>query len=155
MFLVHFLPVLEWYKDRRSNILAFNNPSFNIDDSGGNYSDDHSSIVSNNTTLLSKMSSDQASALKDLETDYQDLLDENCRTFVGYFKEVLQNKDEKNVVAPPSIVLRRSNIERRDEIAVSGDEEKMMNSQEFGPTNRRYNVILLFNHFLYILKTNH
>ncbi|XP_073062544.1 putative E3 ubiquitin-protein ligase LIN-1 isoform X1 [Primulina eburnea] len=138
LFLVHFLPLLEWYNDHRSNILP-SNPSFNIDNSGGNYSDDHLSIVSNNTTLLSKMSGDQASALKDLERDYEDLLDQNCRTFVGYFKEVLQNKDGKNVVAPPSIVLRRSNIECRGETAVCSDEEKKMNSQEFGPTYRRYN----------------
>ncbi|XP_073150479.1 putative E3 ubiquitin-protein ligase LIN isoform X2 [Henckelia pumila] len=139
MFLSHFLPVLDWYNHHRSNILASNpTPSYNLDSN----SDERLSIASNSTTLLSKMSGDQASALKDLERDYEDLLDENCRIFAGYFKEVLlQNKDEKNLVAPPSIFLPiRSNIERGDEIVVSSDEDKkMINSQEFGSTNRRYN----------------
>ncbi|KZV30094.1 hypothetical protein F511_17139 [Dorcoceras hygrometricum] len=135
MFLAHFLPVLEWYNGHRSKILASNH-SFNTD-SGGN-SDDQLSVVSNNTSLLSKMSGYQASALKDLERDYEDLLDENCRIFVGYFKEVLQDKDD---VAPPSIVLGRSSSinERRGEIALYSDEEKKMSSQEFDSTNRRYN----------------
>ncbi|KAL2538902.1 putative E3 ubiquitin-protein ligase [Forsythia ovata] len=94
LFLVHFLPMLEWYNEQRSRILS--SLPLNSD-----YNSDDQSIVST-TTTLSKMSGDQALALKDLERDYEDLLDENCRNFVVYFKEVLRNRDGGQLIVPPS-----------------------------------------------------
>ncbi|KAK4433021.1 putative E3 ubiquitin-protein ligase LIN [Sesamum alatum] len=130
LFLIHFAPLLEWYNVRRSNILS--SSSLNSD-----HNSDDQSIVSN-TTLLSKMSGDQASALKDLERDYEDLLDENCRIFVDYFKRVLRNKDGDQVIVPPPMVL----LQKRKSADKLGyyDEQKIKN-QEFESTNRRYNPI--------------
>ncbi|KAL0315654.1 UNVERIFIED_CONTAM: putative E3 ubiquitin-protein ligase LIN [Sesamum radiatum] len=128
LFLVHFAPMLEWYNVQRSSILS----SFSLT---SDYNSDDQSIISN-TTLLSKMSGDQASALKDLERDYEDLLDENCRIFVEYFKRILRNKDgEQVIVPPPTVVLQ---IRQTADKLVCGDEEKIKN-QEFESTNRRYN----------------
>ncbi|KAK4391682.1 putative E3 ubiquitin-protein ligase LIN [Sesamum angolense] len=128
LFLVHFAPMLEWYNVQRSSILS----SFSLT---SDYNSDDQSIISN-TTLLSKMSGDQASALKDLERDYEDLLDENCRIFVEYFKRILRNKDgEQVIVPPPTVVLQ---IRQTADKLVYSDEEKIKN-QEFESTNRRYN----------------
>ncbi|XP_051148497.1 putative E3 ubiquitin-protein ligase LIN-1 [Andrographis paniculata] len=127
LFLVHFPPILEWYKEQRSTILStlYLHSGYNSDDQ---------SIVST-TTLLSKMSGDQASALGDLEKDYEDLLDENCRVFVEYFKEVLRSKSEDQTIVPPQIVLQV--IDGADKFVCSNEER--INGQDFGATNRRYN----------------
>ncbi|KAL0427019.1 UNVERIFIED_CONTAM: hypothetical protein Slati_2876700 [Sesamum latifolium] len=130
LFLVHFAPMLEWYNVQRSSILS----SFS---STSDYNScDDQSIISN-TTLLSKMSGDQASALKDLERDYEELLDENCRIFVEYFKRILRNKDGDHVIVPPpKVVLQKG--ETADHKLVYSDDEKIKN-QGFESTNRRYN----------------
>lgn len=138
LFLIHFPPILEWYNEQRSNILS------SLSLSSG-YNSDDQSIVST-TRVLSKMSGHQASALKDLERDYEVLLDENCRIFVEYFKEVLQNKAGDEMIVPPTIVLHKS--ERADELSFNSDEENIKN-QEFGSTNRRYNVMLNFLEFIF------
>ncbi|XP_020549522.1 putative E3 ubiquitin-protein ligase LIN [Sesamum indicum] len=128
LFLIHFASILEWYNEQRSSILY----SFSLT---SDYNSDDHSIISN-TTLLSKMSGDQASALRDLERDYEDLLDENCRIFVEYFKRILRNKDGDQVkVPPPTVVLQ---IRETADKLVYSDEEKIKN-QEFESTNRRYN----------------
>ncbi|XP_022882444.1 putative E3 ubiquitin-protein ligase LIN-1 isoform X1 [Olea europaea var. sylvestris] len=127
LFLVHFLPILEWYNDQRNKILS--SLSLNTD-----YNSDDHSIVSN-TTVLSKMSGDQATSLKDLERDYEDLLDENCRNFVGFFKEVLQNRDRGQLIIPPPVVLQKS--KRGDKF--HHREEKKIAIQKFGSRNGRYN----------------
>ncbi|KAL0345223.1 UNVERIFIED_CONTAM: hypothetical protein Sradi_4353600 [Sesamum radiatum] len=129
LFLIHFAPMLEWYNVQRSSILS----SFS---STSDYNScDDQSIISN-TTLLSKMSGDQASALKDLERDYEDLLDENCRIFVEYFKRLLRNKDGDHVIVPPpEVVLQIHGT--ADKLGYS-HEEKIKN-QKFESTNRRYN----------------
>ncbi|KAI7989543.1 putative E3 ubiquitin-protein ligase LIN-1 [Camellia lanceoleosa] len=59
------------------------------------------------TRSLSQMSGDQTSELKELERDYEEVLDENCRVFAGYFKEVLANKDGNRLIDPPSVVLEK------------------------------------------------
>ncbi|KAL2500881.1 putative E3 ubiquitin-protein ligase [Forsythia ovata] len=129
LFLVHFLPMLEWYNEQRSRILS--SLPLNSD-----YNSDDQSIVST-TTTLSKMSGDQASALKDLERDYEDLLDENCRNFVVYFKEVLRNRDGGQLIVPPSVVFQKS--KRGDKFDYG--EEKKIKTQKFGSRNGRYNPI--------------
>lgn len=99
------------------------------------------------------MSGDQALALKGLEKDYEVLLDENCRIFVQYFKEVLKNNGDE-MIAPPTIVLHKS-CERDDDNDDGGgdrdDESDNIKSQGFGSTtNRRYiNVMINFLRFFF------
>ncbi|KAK3041708.1 hypothetical protein RJ639_001518, partial [Escallonia herrerae] len=132
LFLVHFLHVLQWYNDQRSRILS--SLSLNV----GYNSDDERSIcadamVVSCTTLLPKMNGDQASELKELEWDYEEVLDENCRVFVGYFREVLGSEDGRCLVDPPSVVTERSN--RGGELEFSDD--KRTKAEESGLKNGR------------------
>lgn len=92
--------------------------------------------------LLSKMSGDQALALKGLEKDYEALLDENCRIFIDYFMEVLQNKNGDEMIDPPIIVLHKSC--ENDDDNEEKEESTNIKSQGFGSTYRRYNVMINF-----------
>ncbi|XP_057806629.1 putative E3 ubiquitin-protein ligase LIN [Salvia miltiorrhiza] len=112
LFLVHFAQILEWYDRQRSNIL----------DSG------------NAQSILSEMNGGQASALKDLERDYEVLLEDNCRIFAQYMKQVLRSRGEE-VIFPPAILLFR-----RGESEDGGDQHHIRN-QGFESPNRRYNPI--------------
>lgn len=138
LFLRHFLPVLEWYNEQRSRILS------SLSLNSGYESDDRSicgdAMVVSCTTLLSKMNGDQASELKGLERDYEEVLDVNCKVFVGYFKEVLESNDGDRVIDPPSVVLET--IGNGDEFEYGGDER--IEAEESGLKNGRYNVMLTF-----------
>ncbi|KAH6823057.1 hypothetical protein C2S53_002051 [Perilla frutescens var. hirtella] len=128
LFLVHFTQILEWYNEKRSEILS------SLSQLRSGYDSDEESIVSTTKALLSKMSGDQASALKDLERDYEALLDDNCRAFVHYFKDVLRNKGGDEMVSPPAIVFNKSQT--------GGDRQPFcenIKSQGFESPNRRYN----------------
>ncbi|KAH0743077.1 hypothetical protein KY290_031070 [Solanum tuberosum] len=116
LFLIHFIPILHWYNHQRSTIM----PLFNA--------------VSAPTKSLSTISREQASQLKDLENEYEEILDENCRVFSRYFKEVLRAKNQDKIIDPPSVIVQRS-----DCFEFSKDEE--MINQEYGLKNRRYNPI--------------
>ncbi|XP_076913607.1 putative E3 ubiquitin-protein ligase LIN, partial [Bidens hawaiensis] len=140
MFLRHFVPVLDWYNQQRSRILS----SLCLSNSGyENYeSDDNvdksvvtSSVVSC-VNLLSKMNDNQAVELKELEREYEMVLDENCRVFVEYFKEVLRSKDG-SVIDPPDVVFEVVN--KGGECECEQGEKKA--SDEFGSKNGRYNPI--------------
>ncbi|KAI7750354.1 hypothetical protein M8C21_015542, partial [Ambrosia artemisiifolia] len=87
--------------------------------------------------LLSKMNDDQAMELKELEREYEEVLDENCRVFVGYFKKVLGNKDGDRVIDPPSVVLEAVYKKEKCEYGQDGKSA----SAEFGSENGRYNPI--------------
>ena len=86
------------------------------------------------------MSGDQASELKELEGDYELVLDENCRVFAGYFKEVLANKDGNRIIEPPDMVLEM--IEKWDKFEDNKDEN--IKVEESGLKNGQYNVMLYF-----------
>nr|XP_043627899.1 putative E3 ubiquitin-protein ligase LIN [Erigeron canadensis] len=133
MFLINFVPVLEWYNEQRSKILS------SLSSCSG-YESDENSVVMDSvvscTTLLSKMNGNQAFELKELERDYEKVLDENCRVFVGYFKEVLgNNEDENRVIDPPLIVLEPVYRDGK-----YNQQEKSI-STVFGSKNGRYNPI--------------
>ncbi|KAL7591164.1 hypothetical protein Lser_V15G32972 [Lactuca serriola] len=135
ILLINFLPVLEWYNEQRSRILS------SLSSNCG-YESDENSIVTDSvvscTTLLSKMNGNQASELKELERDYEQVLDENCRVFAGYFKEILGNKDGNGVIVPPLVVLEA--IHKGDGHHVLNQDEKSISTQ-FGSKNGRYNPI--------------
>ncbi|XP_012076733.1 putative E3 ubiquitin-protein ligase LIN isoform X2 [Jatropha curcas] len=135
LFLVHLLPVLQWFNEQRSRILS--SLSMNM----GYESDENSmydvSVVLPSSKLLSKMSGGQALELKELESSYEEVVDENCRVFANYFKEVLGNSDENILITPPSIVLKE--IGKVDKL--EGNEDKKIKTEEFGLKNGRYNPI--------------
>ncbi|XWS17290.1 hypothetical protein CRYUN_Cryun33cG0054600 [Craigia yunnanensis] len=135
LFLVHFLPVLQWFNEQRSIILS--SLSQNVNDDADDYSICDVSVVVPCSKLLSKMSGDQALELKDLERNYEEVLDENCRVFVKYFKEVLENSDGNRSISPPALVLNQT--EKAEELDYH--EDKHIKSKELGLKNGRYNPI--------------
>jgi len=139
MFLRNFVPVLEWYNGERSRILS------SLCSSNSGYGSDDDSVVVDSvvscTTLLSKMNDNQAVELKELERDYELVLDENCRVFAGYFKEVLGSKDGDEVIDPPCVVL--DVVRKGDECEYDRDEKSVSTSTEFGSENGRYNVMFV------------
>lgn len=92
---------------------------------------------------MSKMSAGQASALKDLERDYGALLENNCRIFVRYFKELVRHEGGKEINSPPTIVFNKGVSDAQEHLCESDGDEENVKSQGFVPSNRRYNVILL------------
>ncbi|KAJ6759430.1 hypothetical protein OIU74_026001 [Salix koriyanagi] len=53
------------------------------------------------------MSGDQALELKCLESIYEEVLDENCKVFAKYFKELVTNGDDNRIMTtPPSVILK-------------------------------------------------
>lgn len=135
LFLVHLLPVLQWYNQQKSVILSSLDSDSNSDDQ---------SVVS--ATRLSTMSGDQTSDLKDLERNYEEILDENCRAFAEYFMEVLQNEDGNKLIDPPSVVLGKNKMAEK----FHHSEDEKMKTEGFRFKNGRYNVMLYFE-FAYIL----
>jgi len=87
------------------------------------------------------MSGGQTSELKELESNYEKVLDENCRVFSNYFKQVLENKDASRLIDPPSVMLKT--IVSVDQVQY-GDDEQGIKTEEPGFENGRYNVIKLF-----------
>lgn len=55
---------------------------------------------------LTKMSEDQASSLRELEREYEEILDANCRVFAAYFEEVLVSEDGDTSISPPLLIMR-------------------------------------------------
>ena len=96
--------------------------------------------------LLSSVSGGQALKLKELEREYEEVLDKNCRVLAVYFKEVLVNKDEDATVSPPLLILKSAagggvddggGLHRKEEIQMPQLE------------NGRYNVMLSLMLFVY------
>ncbi|XP_050218498.1 putative E3 ubiquitin-protein ligase LIN-1 isoform X2 [Mercurialis annua] len=130
LFLVHILPVLDWFNDQRSRISNSCSSSVNYI---GYESDCDVSVVLPSSKLLSKMSGGQAMEFKELESDYGDVLDENCRVFAQYFQEILKNGDGNRVIRPPSVILK---VEKLD-----GGEDGTIKIEDLGFKNGRYNPI--------------
>ncbi|KAL7189481.1 hypothetical protein ACSBR1_039180 [Camellia fascicularis] len=146
LFLIHFLPVFQWFNDHRSKILSSlsQNVGYNCDDSS--ICDD--SVVFSSTRSLSQMSGDQTSELKELERDYEEVLDENCRVFAGYFKEVLANKDGNRLIDPPSVVLEKTGKGHKSEYS----KDEKIKAGESGLKNGRY-CYYLFSNSLFLYHT--
>ncbi|XP_031384354.1 putative E3 ubiquitin-protein ligase LIN-1 isoform X2 [Punica granatum] len=108
LFLVHLIPVLQWFSDERSRIFSSSVPSPSITDANGEFSCDFSVVVPSEK-LLSSMSGDQAAKLKELEGNYEEAINENCRVLSEYFKEVLRDKDGGRGLKhnPPSAILEK------------------------------------------------
>lgn len=55
---------------------------------------------------LTRMNEDQASNLRELEREYEEILDANCRVFAAYFEEVLVSEDGDTSISPPLLIMR-------------------------------------------------
>ncbi|OVA08576.1 WD40 repeat [Macleaya cordata] len=132
LFLFHLLPVIQFLNDQRSRILSSLSPDLGFVSSNGRSISNEAATVSG-TRLLSRMSEDQTLKLKEVEREYEDVLDENCRAFVGYFKEILRNRDGNQLISPPPLIFKRSSEGRKMEY----DEEKKIKVEEIGLGNGR------------------
>ncbi|KAF3441907.1 hypothetical protein FNV43_RR15822 [Rhamnella rubrinervis] len=116
LFLVHLLPVLQCLNQQRSQILSSLSPVTNGDcDEDDDYSTCEASVAV--PCALSKMSGGQASELKELQSKYEEVVDENCRNLAKYFIEVLENKDGDRLMIPPSVNLKTTGKSRMLEYA--------------------------------------
>lgn len=118
-----------------------------------NYDDysisDVSVTVITTTTSLSKMSDEQASELKELEREYEDVLDENCRALAEYLKQVLENEDDDHdrLIEPPPLTLKNQAgkvevFDGSDELEEDQQIRMKRSTGEIGiSTNGRYNPI--------------
>lgn len=98
-------------------------------------------------SILSEMDGGQAAALKELERGYEGLLEDNCRVFARYFKQVLRRGGGEEMILPPKIVFREGESGDRS-TSWEGDDEQRIKSHGFESPNRRYNVMLCFFFFL-------
>lgn len=95
-------------------------------------------MVLPSTKLLSRMSNGQALKLSELEREYEEALDDNCRIVAEYFKEVLVNNDKDSSISPPLLILKRS----REEGIMENGQEEMEETKVSLFKNGRYNVML-------------
>lgn len=138
LFSLHLLPVFRSFDEQREKIL----PS--TSENSAHYPDDYSvfdeSVVLTPTKLLSRISDDQASRLRELERDYEEAIDDNCRIVADYFKEVLVNNTGDSSISPPLSVLKNS----RDDAEMEHRQEEIVETNTPLFKNGRYNVMLYF-----------
>lgn len=135
--------MVQWFQNRRSRILA--SISLSTDKSSDGNERLRLADDAAGRGALARMSGEQAAELKMLERDYEEVLDENCRVFAGYLKEVLENSEGNTSVAPPELVLGR-NWDHREVWAVDGMKIGDLKLGEKGiEENGRYNVGFLFS----------
>jgi len=53
-----------------------------------------------------KLSEEQVAKLWEVQREYEEVLDKNCRVLVEYFKEVLVNENSDAGISPPSLILK-------------------------------------------------
>ncbi|WCJ42504.1 Transducin/WD40 repeat-like superfamily protein [Euphorbia peplus] len=129
LFLVHLLPVLKWFNERRSSILYGNSVG-------------EASLVVSSSKSLSKMSGGQALELKELESSYDGVVDDNCRVFAQYFREILRNSDGNVMIETPSLIMKT--VGNVDEQLLDGGREgdyDEIKTESSELKNGRYNPI--------------
>lgn len=137
LFYIHLFPVYRWFDEQRTLILPSTSETTSRDT--GDYSDEF--VAMPYAKLLSNVSGEQASKLRELEREYEEVLDENCRVLALYFKEVLMNKDEHTTVTPPLLILKSAAENSNGD----GREQRMEDMQMPVLENGRYNVnVMLF-----------
>ncbi|KAF5197874.1 Ring-type e3 ubiquitin transferase [Thalictrum thalictroides] len=135
LFLLHLIPVLQGFNDCRSRILSSKPPDKNQGRSRRGKAMDNSQ-----TKLLSGVSKIQGKKLKNLEKDYEEVLDQNCKAFAGYLKEILEDKDGTRSISPPPLILTKFS----DEGEVDFDSENKLKLEDIKMSNGRYNVMSHF-----------
>ncbi|XP_028806521.1 putative E3 ubiquitin-protein ligase LIN-1 [Neltuma alba] len=135
LFSLHLLPVFRSFDEQRAKIL----PS--TSENSARYPDGYSildeSVVLPPTKLLSRMTNDQASKLRELERDYEETIDDNCRIVAEYFKEVLVSNTSDSSVSLPLSVLKNSG----DDAEMKQSQQEMVQTDIPLFKNGRYNPI--------------
>lgn len=109
LFLIHLLPVIQWFNAQTSNTLA--SLSTKSGDESDDFSVDDVSAVVPYSKRLSKVSGELAVELKDLERNYEEVIDVNCRVIVGHFRKVLKSRGggQSRIISPPAVALSLRN----------------------------------------------
>ncbi|KAG5058777.1 hypothetical protein JHK86_013773 [Glycine max] len=133
LFSLHLFPVFRWFDDQRTRILS---SSRNDDDYIYSVTSEEYSVLLPCAKVLSKMSEEQAAKLREVEREYEDVLNQNCMVLAEYFKEVLVNENgDAAVVSPPSLVLKSAAEDGHGGGEIRKEEMMQMNVLE----NGRYN----------------
>ncbi|XLU49231.1 hypothetical protein S245_044045 [Arachis hypogaea] len=130
LFSLHLLPVFRWFDEHRTQILSESSSD------ASDYSITEESVVLPCTKLLSRMSENQASKLRELEREYQEAIDQNCRVVAVYFKEVLTSKSSEASISPPLLTLKST-----EDVDGGKNKEEIQESQMSVLENGRYNPI--------------
>lgn len=136
LFLHHFLPIFHWFNEQRSVILTSfaTNSNYNSDEySTGDELEDLPC-----TKSLSKLSIAQTLKLKDLESNYEAVVDKNCRVFAKHFKRILEIRDDGGLIGNPNVKLleKKEKWKEMEEITM----EENFRTEELCLPNGRYNV---------------
>lgn len=136
VFLAHILPALDCLKERRMRTLS--SLSANFSGSGDE------SIVISSSKSLSKMNGDQMTELKDLQQEYEMVMDENCTAFALYLKELLGNRDlgRMKLIKKPSLILTKAGANGM-RFSIMDDVNAGEGSAGFGSSQQRYNVMYI------------
>ncbi|KAM7276951.1 hypothetical protein ACFE04_018817 [Oxalis oulophora] len=140
LFLIHLIPVLRSFNERRTAIL--NDHDHDEDDVECN---GDVSVVLPNDKVLSRMNGNQARELKGFEVEYERVVDENCRVFGDYFKQVLSfnSNNSEMVISPPLVVFKSNSIINDDcKMESALEDDVIMGTAEdirFANVNGRYN----------------
>ncbi|KAI3908231.1 hypothetical protein MKW92_027472 [Papaver armeniacum] len=144
LFLFYLIPVIQFLNEQKTRIL----PSQDIQLSRNIQRLRSISSSVSGTRTLSRMSEEQRVKLKRVEKEYEQVLNENCRNLVLYFKQILRNRDHGNAEfnsdpsPPPVIVLINKKIEDDDADSEDGDPKgKVTLDEETGFGYGRYNPI--------------
>ncbi|KAI3919658.1 hypothetical protein MKW92_003621 [Papaver armeniacum] len=144
LFLFYLIPVIQFLNEQKTRIL----PSQDIQLSRNIQRLRSISSSVSGTRTLSRMSEEQRVKLKRVEKEYEQVLNENCRNLVLYFKQILRNRDHGNAEfnsdpsPPPVIVLINKKIEDDDADSEDGDPKgKVTMDEETGFGYGRYNPI--------------
>lgn len=135
LFLGHFLPIFHWFNEQRSKILKSL-----ASNGGGEYSRSEAEgwEVVPCTKSLSKLSIDQTLKLKELESNYERVLDRNCIDFAEHFKKILERKEESEWIASPKVKLLNKKEKWKEMEQILEDK---LRTEHLSLPNGRYNVI--------------
>ncbi|KAG0499237.1 hypothetical protein HPP92_003928 [Vanilla planifolia] len=118
LFLPHLFPVVRWFADRRSRVLSLVEQGRPIE----------------KIAILSRMSGGQATELRELESTYGNVMDENSRVYAGYLKEVLRSGD---LIRPPELDLPMFDGIK---IEIEAPEDEIVRD-DLGSTHGRFNPV--------------
>ncbi|KAI3983686.1 hypothetical protein MKX01_001090 [Papaver californicum] len=146
LFLFFLIPVIQFLNEQKSRILPSQDFSTTSTKAILRLRSISSSV--SGTRTLSRMSEEQRVKLKRVEKEYEQVLNENCKNLVLYFKEILKNRDHgnaefsSNVPPPPLIVFENKKLEDDDANNEDGDSNgKVRTDEEIGFGYGRYNPI--------------
>lgn len=100
------------------------------------------SVVLPCTKLLSRINEGQAVELRELESNYEEVLDENCRILVKYFTEVLENADGDELITPPPLTsTKHGNVDN----LIKQHEDEEITTEELEYESELHKVMLCFS----------